>query len=102
MAALAQLIADLARMSRDQADLNHRFLEGLLAQASSMPYPTAPFPLSGVTLHRLTEENDPQMVLKIFETSAGELEWAIHLLPLLVGEAQTTALGLRPGGLSRR
>uniref|UniRef100_UPI001A98CFC2 zinc finger protein 165-like n=1 Tax=Gasterosteus aculeatus aculeatus TaxID=481459 RepID=UPI001A98CFC2 len=66
--------------------------------AQRTPGPAA---LTGLTLHRMTAEDDAQSFLEAFEAMAEACswpaeEWSVRLLPLLSGEAQTAAMGLPP------
>ncbi|XP_059185737.1 uncharacterized protein LOC131968750 [Centropristis striata] len=109
---LAQMLAEVAAMSRDQAALNRQQLAALQFQAEKQAEllevmvnrvggaSSAPS-LAGVTLQRMAAHDDPQTYLEMFEATATacnwpEEEWAVRLLPLLSGEAQTAALAL-PG-----
>ncbi|TKS64962.1 Retrovirus-related Pol polyprotein from transposon 412 [Collichthys lucidus] len=107
--ALAQLVAEVAAMSRDQAvasrqqlaalqqqtERQTQLLEAMLVRAgATLPGPS----LSGMTLHRMTGNDDAQSYLETFEATAAacgwpEAEWAVRL-PLLSGDSQTAALGL--------
>ncbi|XP_059195913.1 neurotrophin receptor-interacting factor homolog [Centropristis striata] len=109
---LAQMLAEVAAMSRDQAALNRQQLTTLQFQAERQvellevmvrragTASSAPS-LAGITLHKMAAHDDPQTFLEMFEATATvcnwpEEEWAVQLLPLLSGDAQTAALGL-PG-----
>ncbi|KAM9719837.1 uncharacterized protein ACNS7B_020492 [Menidia menidia] len=107
---LAQMLAEMAAMSRDQAALSRQQLEALLAGAERQTQllealvvrTTAPPrdpAIAGIQLLRMTEQDDPQSFLGAFEATAAacgwpEEEWAVRLLPLLSGLAQTAALSL--------
>uniref|UniRef100_A0AAQ4RXT8 CCHC-type domain-containing protein n=1 Tax=Gasterosteus aculeatus aculeatus TaxID=481459 RepID=A0AAQ4RXT8_GASAC len=114
--ALGRMLGEIAAMQRKQAEANRHFLGALqaaadrqtqvLEQLAARPVasPTAPGPsaYAGVVVHKMTPEDDVQSYLEMFEAMAGACgwpadEWAIRLLPLLTGEAQTAALGLPPG-----
>ncbi|KAM9752566.1 uncharacterized protein ACNS7B_009019 [Menidia menidia] len=108
--ALAHRMAGMAAVSRDQAAVSRRQLEALLALSErrtllleAFEKRTAAPPgdpaIAGIQMGRLTERDDPQSFLGTFEATASacgwpEEEWAVRLLPLLSGEAQTAALGL--------
>ncbi|XP_059202709.1 uncharacterized protein LOC131982144 [Centropristis striata] len=109
---LAQMLAEVAAMSRDQAALNRQQLAALQFQAEKQAEllevmvnrvggaSSAPS-FAGVTIQRMAAHDDPQTYLDMFEATATacnwpEEEWAVRLLPLLSGEAQTAAFGL-PG-----
>ncbi|KAM7401464.1 hypothetical protein PAMA_005593 [Pampus argenteus] len=110
--ALAQMVAEVAAVRRDQAVLTRQQLAALQQQRERQTQlleamlvregTTSPGPsLSGMTLHRMTGSDDAQSYLETFEATASacgwpEAEWAVWLLPLLSGDAQTAALGL-PG-----
>ncbi|XP_056282655.1 uncharacterized protein LOC130201606 [Pseudoliparis swirei] len=87
---------------QEQAQVHSRVLERLLmGQSSAAPEPAGPSRLTGVVPQRMTPEDDVQAYLETFEATAEACgwpadEWAIRLLPLLAGEAQTAALGLPP------
>ncbi|XP_077954435.1 uncharacterized protein LOC120834331 isoform X1 [Gasterosteus aculeatus] len=114
--ALGRMLGEIAAMQREQAEANRHFLGALqaatdrqtqvLEQLAARPVasPTTPGPsaYAGVVVHKMTPEDDVQSYLEMFEAMAGACgwpvdEWAIRLLPLLTGEAQTAALGLPPG-----
>jgi len=86
----------------DQAQMHSAALERLLAgRSSAAPVPAGPSGLAGVVLQRMTAEDDVQSYLETFDATAEACgwpadEWAVRLLPLLAGEAQTAALGLPP------
>ncbi|KAM9717937.1 uncharacterized protein ACNS7B_021418 isoform 1-T1 [Menidia menidia] len=108
--ALAHRMAEMAAVSRDQAAVSRQQLEALLALSErrtllleAVEKRTAAPPgdpaIAGIQMGRLTERDDPQSFLGTFEATASacgwpEGEWAVRLLPLLSGEAQTAALGL--------
>ncbi|XP_073331909.1 uncharacterized protein [Pagrus major] len=108
--ALAQMLAEVAAMNRDQAVLSRQQLAALQGQAEKQTQllevmvnragAAAPAPsLVGLALHKMSEQDDPQTFLGMFEETAKacgwpEAEWAVRLLPLLSGDAQTAALGL--------
>ncbi|XP_034446667.1 uncharacterized protein LOC117764737 [Hippoglossus hippoglossus] len=106
--ALGQMMGDVAAMYREQAAFNRQFLgmlqnqmEHLISRPTVAPSPAARSPLAGITLHKMSEADDPQSFLEMFEATAEACEWpaeewAVRLLPLLSGEAQTAALGLPP------
>jgi len=91
--ALGQMLGGMAAMQRDQAEAIRQILETLLAQAERQTHalerlaartaaaPPNTFPLAGVALNKL---------------GWPAAEWAVRLLPLLTGEAQTATLGLPP------
>ncbi|KAM9360126.1 uncharacterized protein ABDE67_000748 [Symphorus nematophorus] len=111
--ALAQMLGEIAAMHREQAAVNARqlealhaqterqtqLLEGLLSRSGAVsPSPASPS-LYGIALHKMTSTDDPQAFLDMFEATAvacgwPAAEWAIRLLPVLSGEAQTAALSL--------
>jgi len=105
VAALAQMMAEMAAMHREQAVTNQQnlqqlhlqtarqtqVLEGLLFRSEAS--------LRGVTLHPMTASDDPQVFVDMFRATAEacgwpEAEWAVRLLPLLMGEARAAALAL--------
>ncbi|KAM9699281.1 uncharacterized protein ACNS7B_003496 isoform 1-T1 [Menidia menidia] len=107
---LARMMAEMAAMSRDQAAVSRQQLGALLAlserrtmlleamveRAATPPEDPA---IAGIQMGKLTERDDPHSFLGVFEATASacgwpEEEWAVRLLPLLSGEAQTAALGL--------
>ncbi|XP_056271048.1 uncharacterized protein LOC130194181 [Pseudoliparis swirei] len=110
---LGQMLGRIAAMVQDQAEAGRQTLGKLLAQAeeqtralerlaaqTAAATPVAS-PVVGVELQKMTAGDDPQSFLETFETVAEACgwpagEWAIRLLPLLTGEAQTAALGLPP------
>ncbi|XP_026003826.1 uncharacterized protein LOC113009615 [Astatotilapia calliptera] len=111
---LAQMLAEMATMSRDQAadqrahlaalreqtDRQTQVLERLVGAAA----PPKPSPLS-VAVPRMGDGDDPQVFLETFRATAEACqwpreEWAPRLLPLLSGEAQTAALSLPPASRS--
>ncbi|KAK0133481.1 hypothetical protein N1851_031006 [Merluccius polli] len=110
MNTLAQMLTEVAAMSRDQAVLNRQQLAALQGQAErqtqllsamvSRAGAAAPAPsFTGMTVHKMAAHDDPQSFLEMFETTAAACgwpveEWAVRLLPLLSGDAQTAALGL--------
>ncbi|XP_062418714.1 uncharacterized protein LOC134130607 [Pungitius pungitius] len=113
--ALAQMIGELAGIQREQAEANRQFmgmlqvqvgrqaqaLEQLVERSGPAPPPPGPTALASLTLHRMTAEDDTQAFMEAFEATAEacgwpEGEWAVRLLPLLTGEAQTAAMGLPP------
>ncbi|XP_062417600.1 uncharacterized protein LOC134127033 [Pungitius pungitius] len=113
--ALSQMIGELAAIQRDQAEANRQFLGALQAQvgrqaqalellvARSGPAqpPPGPTAMASLTLHRVTAEDGAQAFIEAFEATAEACgwpagEWAVRLLPLLTGEAQTAAMGLPP------
>ncbi|XP_062420426.1 uncharacterized protein LOC134132719 [Pungitius pungitius] len=113
--ALAQMIGELAGIQREQAEANCKFmgmlqvqvgrqaqaLEQLVERSRPAPPPPGPTALASLTLHRMTAEDDAQAFMEAFEATAEacgwpEGEWAVRLLPLLTGEAQTAAMGLPP------
>ena len=111
--ALGEMFGEINAMHLEQAVLNRQQLEAVCTQTEAQtqllqellawsgagaPSPP-PHALLGVVLHKLTAEDDPQSFLDMFEATAvvcGWLaaEWAVRLLPLLSGEAQTAALSL--------
>ncbi|KAL6108587.1 uncharacterized protein ACO6RY_19080 [Pungitius sinensis] len=112
------MIGELAAIQRDQAEANRQFLGALQAQVGRQAQaleqlvarsgPVQPPPgltaMESLTLHRMTEEDDAQAFLEAFEATAEAcawpaVEWAMRLLPLLTGEAQTAAMGLPPAAL---
>ncbi|KAL6104815.1 uncharacterized protein ACO6RY_14459 [Pungitius sinensis] len=113
--ALGQMIGELAAIQRDQAEANRQFLGALQAQVGrqaqalellvsrsgpALP-PPGPTAMAGLTLHRMTAEDDAQSFLEAFEATAEacgwpEEEWPVRLVPLLTWEAQTAAMGLPP------
>ncbi|KAK0148589.1 Neurotrophin receptor-interacting factor [Merluccius polli] len=110
MNTLAQMLAEVAAMSRDQAVLSRQQLAALQGQAERQTQlleamvgragAAAPAPsFTGMTVHKMAAHDDPQSFLDMFEAMAAACgwpvaEWAVRLLPLLSGDAQTTALGL--------
>ena len=113
VAILAEMLGELAAMHREQAAVNQRQLEALhvqterqsralerlLVQPSPAPAPDRPTQLASLTLHKMSPEDDPQTFLEMFEATAEACswpvtEWAVRVLPLLSGEAQTAALSL--------
>ncbi|KAM6944694.1 regulator of G-protein signaling 3-like [Lycodopsis pacificus] len=117
---LGQMLGGIAAMQRDQAEANRQFLgalraqaewqahalEELAARAAAGPPVTAPPPLAGVVLHKMSAADDVQSFLDTFEVTAEACgwpaaEWGVRLLPLLTGEAQTAALGLPPAARHR-
>ena len=107
--ALGQMMEGVAAMQREQAAFNRQFLgmlqnqmEHLLSTPAAAPSSKARSPLAGLTLHKMSEADDPQSFLEMFEATAEACgwpaeEWAVRLLTLLSGEAQTAALGLGRG-----
>ena len=115
LVALAQMLADFASMQREhaaanrhllgvlqsQAEVQTRVLEQLVSQTAAVR-PPAPSPsVAGLSLHKMSPADDPQSFLDMFVVVAGtcgwpEAEWAVRLLPLLSGDAQTAALQLPP------
>ncbi|XP_076743966.1 uncharacterized protein LOC143419988 [Maylandia zebra] len=111
---LAQMLAEMATMSRDQAADQRAHLAALQEQtarqtqilerlvgAAATPKPS---PLS-VAVPRMGDGDDPQIFLETFRATAEACqwpreEWAPRLLPLLSGEAQTAALSLPPASRS--
>ena len=107
---LAQMLAEVAAMNQDQAALGRQQLATLQDQAEWQTKlleslvdrigAAAPAPsLAGVGLHKMTPEDDPDSFLGMFEATAEacrwpEAEWAVRLLPLLSGDAQTVVLSL--------
>ncbi|KAM9751628.1 uncharacterized protein ACNS7B_008424 [Menidia menidia] len=108
--ALAMMLAEMAAESRDQAAVSRqqlgallahseqrtRLLEEMVERAATPPRDPA---VAGIEMQKLAERDDPQSYLDMFEATASacgwpEEEWAVRLLPLLSGEAQTAALGL--------
>lgn len=93
-------------MNSQQLEALHAQMEAQSQQLQSLltwsgvgsPSPP-PQSLSGIMLHKLAAEDDPQSFLAMFESTAAACgwpaaEWAVRLLPLLSGEAQIAALGL--------
>ena len=110
LTALAQMLGEIAAMHREQSVLNGQHMEALHAQSERQSQllqtlvgqagaPSAsspPLAFRGVTLHRMTEADDPQSFLEMFEGTAEACgwptaEWAVRLLPLLSGDAQSAA-----------
>ncbi|KAK0144358.1 hypothetical protein N1851_017284 [Merluccius polli] len=107
---LAQMLAEVAAMSRDQAVLSRQQLAALQGQAErqtqlmeamvSRAGAASPAPsFTGLTLHKMSVHDDPQTFLEMFEATVAACgwpgaEWAVRLLPLLSGDVQTAALGL--------
>ncbi|KAL3969418.1 OTU domain-containing protein 5 [Sarotherodon galilaeus] len=107
---LAQMLAEMAKMSQDQAAAQRDHLAKLQEQADRQTQvlerlvgaaapPKAP-PLS-VAVPRMGDGDDPQVFLETFRATAEacqwpQVEWAPRLLPLLSGEAQMAALSLPP------
>ncbi len=99
-------------MHRKQSAINRQHLEAIQAQmertkllGSPLSQPGAallsspPLLLSGITLHKMTSADDPQTFLEMFEATAvvcswPAAAWAMRLLLLVSGEAQTVALSL--------
>ncbi|XP_056277638.1 uncharacterized protein LOC130198498 [Pseudoliparis swirei] len=116
LVALGQMLERITVMQREEAVTTRQFLGALHDQAqmhsaalervltdrsSAAPAPTGPSKLAGVILQKMTAEDDVQSYLETFEATAEACdwpadEWAVRLLPLLTGEAQTAALGLPP------
>ncbi|KAK0153320.1 hypothetical protein N1851_005002 [Merluccius polli] len=110
MNTLAQMLAEVAAMSRDQAVLSRQQLAALQGQAESQTQlleamvsragAASPAPsFTGLALHKMAAHDDPQTLMEMFEATAAACgwpvaEWAVRLLPLLSGDAQTAALGL--------
>ncbi|XP_051800794.1 uncharacterized protein LOC127532932 [Acanthochromis polyacanthus] len=113
VAVLAQMLRDLAAMHADQAAANRRHLEALhqqterqtrvleqlLSRPGGSPGSSSSSSISGLSLQRMTAEDDPQSFLDMFQATAvacgwPQAEWAVRLLPLLTGEAQTAAISL--------
>ncbi|KAK0136850.1 Zinc finger and SCAN domain-containing protein 23 [Merluccius polli] len=110
MNTLAQMLAEVAAMNRDQAVLSRQQLAALQGQAERQTQlletmvrragAAAPAPsFTGMTVHKMAAHDDPQSFLDMFEATAAACgwpveEWAVRLLPLLSGDAQTAALGL--------
>uniref|UniRef100_A0A669EMK6 CCHC-type domain-containing protein n=1 Tax=Oreochromis niloticus TaxID=8128 RepID=A0A669EMK6_ORENI len=100
---LAQMLAEMAKMSQDQVAAQRDHLAKLQEQADRQTQlvgaaapPKAP-PLSVA----MGDGDDPQIFLETFRATAEacqwpQVEWPLHLLPLLSGEAQTAALSLPP------
>lgn len=107
---LVQMLAEMAKMSQDQAAAHRDHLAKLQEQADrqiqvlerlvgAAAPPRAP-PLS-VAVLRMGDGDDPLVFLETFGATAEacqwpQVEWAPRLLPLLSGEAQTVALSLPP------
>ncbi|XP_051810353.1 zinc finger and SCAN domain-containing protein 29-like [Acanthochromis polyacanthus] len=111
-AALVQLLQGLTAMCAEQAALHRlhcdafrqrverqsRVLERLLSRAggrSASPSSS----VSRLTLQKMMVADDPQSFLDMFQATAAacgwpQAEWAVRLLPLLTGEAQTAAVSL--------
>ncbi|XP_056277635.1 uncharacterized protein LOC130198493 [Pseudoliparis swirei] len=111
--ALGQMLEGMAAMQRDQSEANRQLLGALLAQAErqmkaldrlaarTAATPPNPSPLAGVEVTKMTTADNVQSFLETFEVTAEAcgwpaVEWAVRLLPLLTGEAQTAALSLSP------
>ena len=106
--ALGKMMEGVAAMQRELAAFNRQFLgmlqyqmEHLRSTPAAAPSSEARSPLAGLTIHKMSEADDPQSFLEMFEATAEACgwpaeEWAVRLLPLLSGEAQTAALGLPP------
>ena len=101
------MLAEVAAMSRDQAVLSRQQLAALQGQAERQTQLLEAMvsraadgeSFTGITIHKMAPHNDPQSFMEMFEATAvacGWLvaEWAMRLLPLLSGDAQTAALGL--------
>ena len=94
---LAQMLAEVAAMSRDQAVLSRQQLAALQGQAErqtqlmeamvSRAGAASPAPsFTGLTLHKMAAHDDPQTFMEMFEAAAcgwPVAEWAVRLLPLL-------------------
>ncbi|XP_076740083.1 uncharacterized protein LOC112435315 [Maylandia zebra] len=107
---LAQMLAEMAKMSHDHAAAQRAHLAALQEQTDRQTLvlerlvgaaapPKSP-PLS-VVVPRMGDGDDPQVFLETFCATAEacqwpQVEWAPRLLPLLSGEARTAALSLPP------
>ncbi|XP_077948365.1 uncharacterized protein LOC144388950 [Gasterosteus aculeatus] len=113
LVALGQMIGELAAVQKEQAEANRQFLgalqaqverqaralEQLAAQPAAAPLTQGPAAFAGLTLQRMTGDDDVQSFLETFEAEACGWpagEWPVRLLPLLTGEAQIAAMGLPP------
>ena len=112
LGALAQALTQMTAVQQEQAALNRQHLSQLqiqvewqtqqLRQLTAEAAPRQAAPLAGIEVPRMTPDDDPQSYLDAFEATAAacewpRAEWAIRLLPLLSGEAQTAALALPAG-----
>ncbi|CAB1458492.1 unnamed protein product [Pleuronectes platessa] len=73
--ALGQMTEGVAAMQREQAVFNRQFpgmlqsqMEHLFSKPTVAPLPAACSPLAGITLHKMSEADDPQSFLEMFES----------------------------------